>query len=242
MQTFPPVLAHGGLQEVFPGVFFVSGAMETVLHGCDWCFSRNMTVVREDDRLVLFNSVRLGEEGLAALDRLGRVTDVVCLGALHGRDDPFYVSRYGARYWRVGGGAHESGLEAHHRLEAGGPLPVSGATLFEFSTTRLPEAILLLEREGGIAIACDALQNWLAPDEYFSDASRQLMQDMGFFTPANFGPVWMQAAVPQAADFSRLAQHSFRHALCGHGEPLRDSADSDFRARFEQVFGDGGRQ
>jgi hypothetical protein len=30
----------------------------------------------------------------------------------------------------------------------------------------------------------DALQNLKAPDEYFSDQSRQTMQAMGFFQPA----------------------------------------------------------
>ena len=94
MAQFPPALPHGPIEEVFPDVFFVSGAMETVLQGMEWKFSRNMTVVREGDRLIIINSVRLSDEGLAELDRLGRVTDVVRLGSLHGRDDPFYVDRY----------------------------------------------------------------------------------------------------------------------------------------------------
>lgn len=235
MPNFPPALAHGRLEALFPDVYFVSGAMETVLHGCDWCFSRNMTVVREGGRLVVFNSVRLDEEGLAALDGLGKVTDVVCLGALHGRDDPFYVQRYGARYWRAGGGAHESGLAAE-RLAPGAQLPLADAEVFEFATSRLPETVVRLGREGGIVIACDALQNWLAPDEYFSEESKKLMTEMGFFTPANIGPVWRQFAEPQAADFERLAQWSFRHALCGHGAPLVDTADRAFRARFKHAF------
>jgi len=98
MDQFPPALSHGAIEEVFPDVFFVSGAMETVLQEIDWKFSRNMVVVRDGERLIIVNSVRLGEEGLAELDKLGRVTDVVRLGSLHGRDDPFYVDRYSAEY------------------------------------------------------------------------------------------------------------------------------------------------
>ena len=71
MDQFPPALPHGTIEEVFPDVFFVSGAMETVLQGMDWKFSRNMTVVRDGERLIIVNSVRLGEEGLAQLDKLG---------------------------------------------------------------------------------------------------------------------------------------------------------------------------
>ncbi len=233
----PPALAHGPIEEVFPDVFFVSGAMETVLQGMDWEFSRNMTVVRDGERLIIVNSVRLGEEGLAELDRLGKVTDVVRLGCLHGRDDQFYVERYDAGYWTMPGMEHESGLKATGTLTPGGPLPISDASLFSFRTTQISEGILPLDRAGGILIACDALQNWLSPDEYFSDASSKLMQNMGFFTPANIGPVWFQAATPSGEDFSRLKMLTFRHALCGHGEPLRDSAHEDYAATFHRMLG-----
>jgi hypothetical protein len=235
MDQFPPALPHGAIEEVFPDVFFVSGAMETVLQGMDWKFSRNMTVVRDGERLIIVNSVRLGEEGLAQLDKLGKVTDVVRLGSLHGRDDPFYVDRYDAEYWAMPGMEHETGLKATRTLTPDA-LPISDASVFEFNTTKIPEGILHIDRAGGILIACDALQNWLAPDEFFSDSSRDLMQNMGFFTPANLGPVWVQAATPAGDDFARLKQLSFKHALCGHGEPLRDTAHADYTATFNRMF------
>ena len=237
MDQFPPALSHGSIEEIFADVFFVSGAMETVLQDRDWKFSRNMTVVRDGERLIIVNSVRLGEQGLAELDGLGRVTDVIRLGSLHGRDDPFYVNRYGAQYWAMPGMQHETGLQASHTLTSDGPLPISDAGLFDFQTTQIPEGILRIDREGGILIACDALQNWLAPDEFFSNSSRELMQQMGFFTPANLGPVWVQRAEPGAEDFTRLKQLSFRHALCGHGDPLRDTAHEDYSATFNRLFG-----
>lgn len=236
MDQFPPALAHGTLEEVFPDVFFVSGAMETVLQEMDWKFSRNMTVVREGERLILINSVRLTDEGLAELDRLGRVTDLVRLGSLHGRDDQFYVDRYGAEFWAMPGMEHETELKPTRTLTPDDPLPISDASVFEFRTTKMPEGILRLDRSGGILIACDALQNWLTPDEYFSDSSRKLMQDAGFFTPANLGPVWVQAVTPEADDFSRLKELSFKHALCGHGEPLCDTAQDDYSATFKRMY------
>lgn len=237
MNPFPKVLPHGPIQEIFPDVFFVTGAMEAVLMNRDWKFSRNMTVVREGERLVILNSVRLDDAGLAALDSLGTVTDVVRLGSLHGRDDPFYVDRYDANYWAMPGMAHESGLSADQYLGVDGETPLADASVFEFKTTQLPEGILHLDRDGGIVIACDALQNWLAPDEFFSDDSRTRMEEMGFFTPANLGPVWVQAAQPAADDFARLKALSFSHAVCGHGAPLRDKAHEAFSATFNRVFG-----
>jgi len=236
MSDFPSALSHGPIEEIFPDIFFVSGAMETVLQDMDWKFSRNMTVIRDDDRLIIVNSLRLGDEGLAELDKLGRVTDVVRLGSLHGRDDPFYVDRYHAEYWAMPGMEHETGLQATRNLSEDS-LPISDAGLFDFRTTQIPEGILRIDREGGILVSCDALQNWLAPDEFFSDSSRDLMTEMGFFTPANLGPVWMQRAQPAADDFSRLKAVSFRHTLCGHGAPLRDTAYEDYSATFNRMFG-----
>ncbi|MBR9883411.1 MAG: hypothetical protein GYB21_07025 [Oceanospirillales bacterium] len=237
MDQFPPALPHGNIEEVFSGVYFLSGAMETELQGIDWQFSRNMTVVRDGERLIVINSVRLNDEGLAQLDRLGRVTDVVRLGALHGRDDAFYVERYNAEYWTLPGVELGGDLKATKHLDVNAPLPISDASLFTFNTTGLPEGILRIDREGGILVACDALQNWHRPDQFFSDSSRELMHTMGFFTPANIGPVWAQMAEPKADDFTRLKSLTFKHALCGHGEPLRDTAHRDYLSTFNRMFG-----
>ena len=76
-----------------------------------------------------------------------------------------------------------------------------------------------------------------APDDYFSDESRKMMTDMGFFQKANLGPVWMQVNEPKADDFVRLAALPYKHVLCGHGAPLRDNAKEAYGERFRQVFG-----
>lgn len=232
-EQHPQALAHGTITEVLEGVFFVSGAMETQLMDLEWKFSRNMVVVRDGERLIIINSIRLDEQGLSELDKLGQVTDVIRLGALHGRDDAFYVERYQAKYWAVTDSDEETPANV---LSPETSLPISGASLFTFNTTKIPEAILFLDREGGIAIACDALQNWLNADEHFCEASKERMQQMGFFTPANIGPVWMQAAQPSQEDFVRLQKIPFKHALCGHGEPLLNTANEEFQASFAKIF------
>jgi flavorubredoxin len=122
-------------------------------------------------------------------------------------------------------------------LTTDGELPLSACSLFVFEHTKLPECILRIDREGGILIACDSLQNWLAPDAFFSDESRKMMSDMGFFQAANVGPVWMQVNDPKAPDFQRLNQLAFKHVLCGHGSPLLDHGQHAFADRFKQVFG-----
>jgi hypothetical protein len=237
MDPMPPALPHGALEEVFPDVFFVTGTMKTVLMDAHWQFSRNMTVVRDGNALTLINAVRLDDDGLAQLDTLGRVVNVVKIGSLHGRDDAFYKARYGATYWAPPRMQHEHGLAPDKALTPDGEMPFAGCSVFDFRTTRLPECILHIDRAGGILVACDSLQNYLAPDPFFSDESRKMMTEMGFFQSANLGPLWMQMNEPKGEDFVRLRELAFRHALCGHGAPLRDTAREAYTATFGRVFG-----
>lgn len=237
IEDLPPAQPHGPLEEVLPGVFFVTGTMKTQLMGAHWHFSRNMTVVRDGDALTLVNAVRLDDAGLARLESIGRVAHVVRLGALHGLDDAFYRERYGATFWALPGTTLAPGLTLDRELAVGGELPVSDASLFVFETSKLPEAILHIDRAGGVLVACDALQNWVRPDEFFSDETRQMMTGAGFFQPANCGPLWMQVNEPRGADFARLKELNFKHALCGHGEPLLDTAKTAYSARFQSLFG-----
>ena len=101
MSDFPAAMPHGPITEVFPDVFFVTGTMRGEFFGTMWQFSRNMTIVRDGRDLTLVNSVRLSPDGLAQLDKLGTVKNVVRLGDMHGLDDAFYVDRYRATFWAL---------------------------------------------------------------------------------------------------------------------------------------------
>jgi len=236
MSDFHEAMSHGSIEEVFPDVFFVTGTMRNEFFGSMWQFSRNMTIVRENGQLTLINTVRLDDAGLAALDGLGKVVNVVRIGDMHGIDDPFYVDRYGAAFWALPGMGIQEGLKVDKELTVGGEMPFGDCELFAFETTERPEAILRLDREGGIMIACDALQNWVEPDQYFAEDTKATMAEMGFFTPANLGPAWVMGSKPQAADFARLKEVPFKHALCGHGTPLKDGAEQAFHATFKKAF------
>jgi len=233
MSEHAPTMPHGPIEEVFEDIHSVTGTMRGEFFGSMWQFNRNMTIVREDGRLTLVNAVRLDDAGLAALEALGEVAAVARIGSMHGHDDAFYVERYGAAYWALPG-MPDAGV-APTEVLSDDHLPFA-STLFVSETTKLPEAILRIDREGGIAIACDSLQNWVEPDELFLPETVETMRSMGFFTPANLGPAWMHVSEPKAADFTRLKEMDYRHALFGHGTPLRDTAGEDFRARFAAVF------
>jgi hypothetical protein len=236
MTDHPDVMPHGPIEEVWPDVFFVTGTMRNEFFGSMWQFSRSMTIVREQDRLTIVNSVRLDDAGLAALERLGAVVNVVRIGDMHGSDDRFYVARYGASLWALPGMTVRDGLKVDRELVPGGEMPFAGCGLFVFETTKRPEAILRIDREGGIMVACDSLQNWVEPDAFFDEATVATMHAMGFFTTAGLGLAWLHESAPMAEDFLRLKAVPFRHALCGHGRPLRDSALAGYHAAFKRFF------
>jgi hypothetical protein len=234
-RPFPPAMPHGELREVFPTVFFVTGTVK--LPGPPIRFSRNMTVVREGERLVLVNSVRLDEAGLAALDRLGKVTDIVRLAGNHGADDPFYADRYQAKVWVVRGQRYTAGFDTtaettyftpHGELDATSPLPISGARLTILQSTP-PEGLLVLERAGGVCIAGDCFQHWHAPDAYFNWPARLMMRMMGFLKPYNIGPGWLKQCKPPRAELAATLDLPFAHVLPAHGEPVIGDARDKYR-------------
>lgn len=231
----PPALPHGALEEVLPGLFFVTG---TVRMGGGMSFSRAMTVVKEGERLVLVNSVRLDEAGLSALDRLGKVTDVIRLAGNHGADDPFYRERYGAKVWAVKDSPYMPGFdpkaepyfEPDVRFDEGSALPIAGAKVHVFRSGPA-EALLLLP--SGTAIAGDALQNWSGPDAYFSFMGRLVMRLMGFMKPFNVGPGWLSQCKPPPEDLRAVLTLPFENVLPSHGTPVLGGAREKYRAAIE---------
>ena len=231
----PPSRPHGRLEEPLPGLFFITGTI-AMPGPVPVRFSRAMTVVKEGERLVLVNSVRLDEAGLAALDALGRVTDVVRLAGNHGSDDPFYAERYGAKVWAPSGAPYVPGFdptaepyfEASVAFDAGTALPIEGARLHLFRS-RPTEALLLLSRHGGVAIAGDSLQNWETTVRYFSWAGSVMMKMMGFIRPANVGPGWLSQCKPPREDLLAVLELPFEHVLPTHGTPVIGRAKEKFR-------------
>lgn len=239
MTDFPSQLPHGEIREIFPDVFFVQGSVD-MMPGVR--VSRSMTILREGTSLTLISPIRLDEAGLAALDALGRVENIVKLGAYHlgdhnGLDDPFYVDRYDAQLWALDGMSHKGGLTTDHVLRPGGAMPIPDLSLFVYESSNLPEAVFLLNREGGIVIAADSLQNWAEVDEFFSEAAAAAMTKAGFIRPANIGPEWLRHCAPDPAEFDKIANMTFKHLLPSHGTPLLNTAKDDLVATFARQFG-----
>lgn len=232
-KTFPVALKHGDIQEVFSNIFFVTGTV--VMSGpLPMRFSRNMTIIKEDEDLTLVNSVRLDEAGLKKLDELGKVRNVIRLAGFHGMDDPFYKYRYNAKVWSINA-PYVSGFYKTPKpskvyfnpdivLNDSTVLPIKNVKLVHFQSCTPCEGLLLLQRENGIVISGDCLQNWNKPDEYFSSFSKIVMRMMGFIKPHNIGPGWLKLATPDTNEIKSILELDFEHVLPAHGEPVINEA------------------
>lgn len=243
-RPFPPALPHGPIEEVLPGLFFVTGTVP--LPGpLPVRFSRAMTIAREGDRLILINTLRLSEPGLDALDALGRVTDVIRLAANHGMDDPFYKDRYGAKVWAVRGQRYTAGFDTDAaqtyftpdaEMDASTALPLARSRLAVIDSAP-PEGVLFLDQDGGVVVAGDCLQNWASTDAYFSTLGKVMMRMMGFIKPCNVGPGWLKQGRPPTSQIRALLDQPFDHVLPSHGTPVLGGAKEAFRAAIQRVSG-----
>ena len=243
-RAFLKALPHGDIQQVLPGIYFVSGTM-TMPGSSSMRFSRNMTVIEAAGALTLVNSVRLDEQGLEQLEKLGTVENVIRLAGFHGVDDPFYKDRYSAKIWSVNA-PYTKGFKTSPTaediyftpdviLDASSPLPVDNAKLIEFKTSTPGEALLLLEREGGVLISGDCLQNWAKTDRYFSFSAKLIMKLMGFIKPYNIGPGWLKAATPDRNEIKSILDFEFAHVLPAHGLPVIGDAKACYKPTISKL-------
>lgn len=237
MTHYSPAWPHGDLKEVFPNIFFVMGTNITTHEGVELQHSCNMVVVKDDNALTLINTVRLNDKGLAALDNLGQVSNVVRIGAFHGRHDAFYLDRYQAKLWALKGAKHDNKKSTNIELTPNGKMPFPDCSLFVFETSTQPEAILHVNTDGGILITCDSVKNWTTIDEFFSEQTGELYANLGFLGSATISKIWQQACNIQAQDFARLKLLRFKHLLSAHGEPLLNNAYEKLSLTIKQEFG-----
>lgn len=235
-ETYSPAWPHGELTPFLDELWYVMGTNRVHHAGVDLQTSRTMLVVRDGDALTLVNTVRLDEDGLRALDALGCVRDIVRLGAFHGRDDPFYRDRYGARLWAMPGSIHADGREADRPITEHGVLPIAGASAHVFGTARMPEAALRLERSDGVLVTCDAVQSWSYVDRFFSPETGATFEAAGLIRPAHVPSTWLEACAPEVSDFERLLALPFRHLVSAHGEPLLHDARERLAEDVRRVF------
>jgi len=235
-----PALPHDTIKEIFENIYLVVGTSITHHQGQDIQHSSNMTIVRHGNELSLINTVRLDERGLRELDALGRVKNVIRIGAFHGQDDAFYCDTYGAKLWALQGMKNDCGqgtsIAMDIAMAPGGPMPFPDCEIFVFETSSYPEGIIHIAQNGGILVTCDSIKNWLTTDRFFNESTAKSHQEEGKIGPADIA-FWSTACNVQLSDFLRLQSLSFRHLLSAHGSPIRNDAYEQLALSIKKQFG-----
>jgi hypothetical protein len=218
----PPALFHLPLRECFPGVWLASSeiAMGIPL-GLKVRFSRNMVAVLRPEGWVLLNPVRLSESAEAELLAKAPFKHAVRLGTFHGRDDAYYVERFGVEFWGVAGAQTYTDPPFRHELREDGPFPIEGARVVIFKNATRAECVVCLPQHR-LLVTCDSVQHYES-DRLISPLGKLVMRPMGFFTPCVIGPIWLKMVTPPGGsvrpDFERVLALDFDNLISGHGTP-----------------------
>ncbi len=234
-----PALPHDNIEKIFENLYFVMGSSITHHEGMNIQHSSNMTIVRNGEELTLINTIRLDDNGLQQLDSLGKVKNIVRLGAFHGKYDAFYLNHYHAKLWALPGMKDDCGggvnITPDVVISSEGEIPFPECTFFVFETASYPEAILYLAQQGGILISCDSVKNWTLIDRFFSPETAKEHLAAGEIGPAKI-TFWSKACNVEASDFSRLMLLSFRHLIPAHGQPIINHANKAILSSIQQLY------
>jgi hypothetical protein len=195
-------------------------------------------VVKTGDGLVLLNPVRLSDAGEAELLKLGPIRHAMRLGVFHGRDDAYYLEKFGVEFWGVPGNQRTYPEPKFTReITADGPFPVPGAHAVIFEQAQLPECVVFLPAQR-LLVTCDSVQHY-ENDPLISRVGKLVMRPMGFFTPCVIGPIWLKASTPKGgslrADFDRILALDFDNLVSAHGTPKLGGAREALRRNVERL-------
>lgn len=217
---YPAADPHLPLRELFPGVWLAASQITMpVPLGMKIKFSRNMVGLLQSDGWVLVNPVRLSEAGETELLAKGPIRHAIRLGTFHGRDDAYYVERFGATFWAAHGKQDYDHPPIARNITDGGELPIPSARAIVFKGGLQAESAILLPQHK-LLITCDSVQHY-EKDPLVSPLGKVLMRMIGFFTPCVIGPFWLKAVTPPGGsmrpDFERILALDWDNLIAGHG-------------------------
>lgn len=237
---FAPAYPHDKLKPLYPGVYLLHGSIKM---GPGMRMNRNMLVLQNGQELILINPVRMDDDALADLDRLGLVKHVMRLGDFHGLDDAFYLDRYHCEFWTQKGQETYPLPQATQWITAGAASPLPDSEFFIFESAKYPEAALLLNAHK-LLITTDSVQfykDW----SYFTGFTKFVFKLLGFKEGLNIGPPWLKRVAPKntgiegvsmKSDFERLLALDFNSMIAAHGLLLESGAKEALENEVARVF------
>lgn len=234
--TYAPCYPHDPIEPIADDLFVARGSIRL---NALMRITRNMAIIRHGEELTLVDPIRLDGSGEAQLRGLGEVKRILRLGCYHGLDDPYYVDTFKAELWSQSGGTTYTTPAIDRELAESTELPFPDAELFCFKGTTQPESMLLLKKESGILLACDAIQHY-GDYRHNNLPARLLMPFIGFPKTTIIGPIWLKMMTPKGgslkSEFERLLQWEFDGLLSAHGSYRPAGARSAVEAALKRSF------
>ncbi|WP_256678015.1 hypothetical protein [Pseudomonas sp. SJZ079] len=197
-----------------------------------------MVILQSGSEITLINPVRMNEEGLAALDLLGKVSKIIRLGDFHGLDDEFYLNRYKCELWAQKGQETYKSPSPTRDINPNTTGPIENSEFFIFESATYPEAALLI-KEHKLLITTDSIQyhsDW----SYFSWLTKFAFKLLGFKTGLNIGGPWLKRVTPKGKtlkkDFEILLTLDFDAIIAAHGALIGNGAKELLKVEINNVF------
>lgn len=232
---YPPAYPHGQIQNLYPGVFLLHGSIKM---GPGMRMNRNMVILQSGPELVLINPVRMSEEGLAALDLLGRVSKIIRLGDFHGLDDEFYLARYKCAFWAQQGQETYKAPSPTKVINSSTVGPIKDSEFFIFESAIFPEAALFI-KEHKLLITTESIQ-YYSDWSYFSWLTKLVFKFLGFKIGLNIGGPWLKRVTSKGEtlkkDFDALLIIDFEAVIAAHGALIESGAKELLKAEMSNVF------
>ena len=233
---YPQAYPHDPIKQLYPGVYLLHGSIRM---GPGMRLNRNMLILQQDEDLTLINPVRMNEEGLAQLDAMGKVKNIIRLGDFHGLDDEFYLDRYQGEFWCQPGQDSYPQPKASVVIQSDTSGPVADSEFFIFRTALYPEAALLLKQHK-LLITTDAVQ-YYSGWSYTSAFTKFAFKLLGFKFGINIGPPWLKRVTPKGGslkgDFEQLLQLDFDALVAAHGSLIDTGAKQLLQQEVKQKLG-----
>jgi hypothetical protein len=235
-KVYPKAYSHDDIVKLYPGVYLLHGSIKM---GPGMRMNRNMIILEEAGQLTLINPVRMNDDGLAELDKLGQVTRIMRLGDFHGLDDAFYLERYQCEFWAQAGQTTYPLPKPTHLISAETKSPISNSAFFVFNTSLYPEAALLLN-DHKLLITTDSVQ-YHADWSYFTAFTKFAFKLLGFKQGMNIGPPWLKRVTPKGGllktDFEQLLALDFDALVAAHGLLMKSGAKAALEVEVKRRFG-----
>lgn len=232
---YPPSYPHDEIKGLYPGVYLLHGSIKM---GPGMRINRNMLILDNGGELTLVNPVRMSEEGLSRLEKLGSINNILRLGNFHGLDDSFYLDRYKCEFWAQDGQTTYKLPQSTKLISVNSESPFPNSEFFIFETAKSPEAALLL-KDKKLLITTDSVQ-YHADWSYFTWFTKLVFKVMGFKEGINIGPPWIKHVTPKGgsmkADFDKLLALDFDSIVAAHGLQLESGAKEALNAEVRRVF------